>query len=1786
MCLRIKYFATVTCLIMISLFNNGFAQISIKNPFEDHVFTKNEGQWRNEEKEINRNIYFGAYLQGKHVFITNKGLVYKYLEYHNEEKGIFEKWFEKRRKPSIKKEEDEEEEYYKKGKYIPNYVFINYDGCQVNSEINAEGKSKSYTCYSASNNLNNTIKAFGYQKIILTDIYPHINVEFTIHQTGGFEYRFILKPNATVSDIKISYKGLDHLSINAANQLVCDINSNNKLIESKPIAFEKTSNKQITCSRFLNKEVQTFTLANYNKNQEIIIDPIVFDPTLTSYNKAYDIARDNNGNVIVYGGLCPYVLKKFDNTGALLWSFDWSTQPSPPTLYGDFVVDQTGNIIMIQGYPSGRIIKTDPNGTIIFNTILPGTTTATEFWRIAYNCDYSTLRLSGFVDVSGVYKQIVNVDPSNGNLVASAPLATDESRALFVAPNGDIYSLTPTQGLSSNPATNYFTKFDASLNSLYRVTSGYNNNEGSGIYQNVTYNGGSNAYANMNAITADLNNVYTYDGNTVYKRRESNGSYVGSVVIPNAITLGNSGIVIDPCHNIFVGTQSGVVQLDTNLSIINTLATPSQVYDICLYNDHILATGNGFVNELNFNTGCQLSAITTTIANTNCQTPFNGSASVSTPTNGTAPYTYLWNTGATSQTISALAPGKYWVKVKDAYCGNPKMKVDTVFIVDNITMPVASFTANSACIGSTTNFTNSSTPTSGSFSITNYLWDFDNDGTIDDLTQNPSYTYLTSGNHIVNLSVANAGNGCTTSLTQTVTVNSLPPIYAINTNSQCDTTKIDWINFSSVNSSLATGSSVGYSVSVTQSNGGLFPHAGMYGVGNFPSQYSVTNITNAIANNQAGLFTFCFNEPVINPQISLSSIGNPSTPVPVNTSEPYEVVWNGLNMQYPSNTQFIGQEGYTIVKFPGIHTCISFDYLVTESYCTVGFGLLDVKCQKDTVCANEQVAFLARGASTYTWNTGATTNTLTTNPTVSSQYTVIGTDNNGCKNSAILSIEVYTFVPVTVNSASICIGQQTATLTANNSITYTWFDPSTLSSSTGSIVTATPAISTDYTITATDINQCVQTVTTSVFVYSLPTISVSSNTLCIGNAGPISASGAQTYTWASATTLSGATGASVIASPTISTNYTVTATDINGCINSNTTTVIVNPLPIITITSNTICIGKSGDLIASGASSYTWNSSSTLNSTTGATVTASPIVTTNYTVTATYLNGCVNTNTTTLTVNNSPNVSVTPSFSTCSTFTNNLTATGADTYTWLPSSTLSSSTGSVVVANPLTTQTYFVIGENTITTCTNTALVTISVTPTPTVIAIASPTIICPQQSSTLTASGASNYLWLPFNTLGNSVIASPTVNTTYTVIGANGTCTNSVEVAVTVTVNPTITVTTETICSGNSANLTANGAVTYTWNPSTYLNTNQGSNVTSTTSSTFIYSVIGSSALGCKSSETLQVTVVKTPTVSIVANPLTICTGSSSVLTASGATSYTWIPAATVSNATSPSTAASPLSTTIYTAIGENNLGSLSCTSTQTMLIKVLPKIIPVLSPNSEICEGQSTKIFAQGGNIYHWFPTLNVSKPNDSVTVVKPTSTTIYTVFVSYNSMCPESATLQVTVNPLPIIDAGKDSTINIDESIVLQGTGNVQVGFLSPNDEPLVCNWCSVVEVSPKETTCYVLEGYSDRGCRSKDEVCITITKFWDVYVPDAFTPNTDAINDYFLPVGYGITQIDLSIFDRWGAKIFNEANTQLGWDGTFKGVPSPQGVYTYQLIITSMNGEVTSKTGHVTLLYKLK
>ncbi len=444
-----------------------------------------------------------------------------------------------------------------------------------------------------------------------------------------------------------------------------------------------------------------------------------------------------------------------------------------------------------------------------------------------------------------------------------------------------------------------------------------------------------------------------------------------------------------------------------------------------------------------------------------------------------------------------------------------------------------------------------------------------------------------------------------------------------------------------------------------------------------------------------------------------------------------------------------------------------------------------------SICAGQCVQLTSTSTGqvdTYQWNVsgGTITGAASANATVC--FNSAGTYNvsltvsnvNGSDTKTINSAITVNSTPVvTVNpaSSSLCAGSST-TLTTSGGTTYTWSPNTGLSSTTGSSVIANPNVTTTYTVTGTSSAGCTATAMASVLVSPIPTVSVGNTSICNGQSAPLTASGANTYTWSPNTAINSTTGSQVTVNPTITTTYTVTGLSANGCSATSSSVVTVNNVPTINAPSVTVCAGNPANLAATGADSYSWSPATGLNTTTGANVIANVSQNTTFTVTGVTAAGCAATATAVVTVGATIEITVNSPVI-CEGASVTLTASGASTYTWSPATDLNQTNGSIVIASPTTSTTYTVTGFNA-NGCSGEVLSIVAVKPPPTLTPINDS--ICKGQIANLSVIGANNFTWSPSAglsaTTGNSVQASVAVNSTYVVNGtdANG-CTASTQV-------------------------------------------------------------------------------------------------------------------------------------------------------------------------------------------------------------------------------------------------------------------------------------------------------------------------------------------------------------------------------------------------------------------------
>ena len=382
-----------------------------------------------------------------------------------------------------------------------------------------------------------------------------------------------------------------------------------------------------------------------------------------------------------------------------------------------------------------------------------------------------------------------------------------------------------------------------------------------------------------------------------------------------------------------------------------------------------------------------------------------------------------------------------------------------------------------------------------------------------------------------------------------------------------------------------------------------------------------------------------------------------------------------------------------------------------------------------------------------------------------------------------------------------------------------------------------------------------------------------------------------------------------------------------GCVSVSRTAVIftVNPNPIITVNNGAICAGQNFTINPAGASTYSYSSGLAI---------VNPSTNITYTVTGTSVAGCTNTAVSSVTVNPNPVITVNNG-TICAGQNFTIIAAGASSYSY--------SSGSSVIA-PTSNANYTVTGSN-VAGCSNTAVSIIIVNASP--IITVNSGAICLGQSFTINPNGANTYTIQG----GNSVV-SPSVNSTYNVIGTNtitGCISQSFATSnLTVNPNPTVSISgPSVVCLGESIALVANGANTYVWNNNATTTTIV---ITPTTTST--YSVVGTDTNGCVGlSASLGVIVNTVPIISIASTATTICVGEGVILTANGANTYTWSGGLNTS-----SISVSPSVSTTYSASGSGTNGCVGsntlqvivsqCTSINTIASKTEFKVYP--NPNN----------------------------------------------------------------------------------------------------------------------------------------------------------------------------------------------------------------------------------------------
>ncbi|MGZ4056140.1 MAG: PKD domain-containing protein [Bacteroidia bacterium] len=763
-------------------------------------------------------------------------------------------------------------------------------------------------------------------------------------------------------------------------------------------------------------------------------------------------------------------------------------------------------------------------------------------------------------------------------------------------------------------------------------------------------------------------------------------------------------------------------------------------------------------------------------------------------------------------------------------------------------------------------------------------------------------------------------------------------------------------------------------------------------------------------------------------------------------------------------------------------------------------------------------------------------------------------------------------------------------------------------------INITPAVSTTYTCTITSVAgaSCTTFLTYNVNVYPPASVSSTSQTVCAGTAATITATPTipgGSYSWAPG----GQTTASITVTPAATTNYVCTYTDLNGCSDTSHSTVTVTPLPVVTVNSPSICPGGTANLVATGATTYSWSPGVTVTGV--GTADASPVVTTSYTVTGTTA-GC--SSTAVATVTNGGTIAVTVNSPTiCDGQTALLTASGGTTYAWTAGAT---STGvNTASATPATTTTYTVTG--TTGGCSGTAVSTVTVNPLPTV-TVNSPSA-CAGQTANLSAAGATTYTWSAgaTSTGVNTATASPAATTTYTVTGTTTGCSNTAISTVTINAAPVSNAGPDIlICTGNTGNLgTATTAGdTYVWSPVTGLSSSTISNPTvtltngGTATTTSAYTVTTTNtATGCTSTDAVNVSVDPVQTAN-AGSAQSLCFGSSVTLAGSvggSATGGTWSggsgtfsPNATTLNAVYTPGAADTVGGSVTLTLTSNGPGSCPFASSNVTLTFYPTPVVnfTVDDPNGcpvHCATFTDLSTVAGGGSIVSW--NWNFGDGNSS-TVQNPThcyqNTGMYDVSltVTSNNNCTATYTIihMVTVFAVPVaaFDPSPNPASIFDGNITMnnQSSSDVTSWYWNFGDgDTLAPNTPSPTHLFPTVnpgTYDVTLTVYNSDGCSASVMHPVEVGPEFTFYIPNCVTPNGDGVNDYFQGYGVGIVDYDIWIFDRWGNMIFHGTYLDDKWDGRANGGAdvAQQDVYVWKVKLTDVFGKKHHYIGTVTIV----
>lgn len=762
-------------------------------------------------------------------------------------------------------------------------------------------------------------------------------------------------------------------------------------------------------------------------------------------------------------------------------------------------------------------------------------------------------------------------------------------------------------------------------------------------------------------------------------------------------------------------------------------------------------------------------------------------------------------------------------------------------------------------------------------------------------------------------------------------------------------------------------------------------------------------------------------------------------------------------------------------------------------------------------------------------------------------------------------------------------------------------DITTISSTTIDNPKAYPNEDTQYKVVVEDIDGCIDSMYASLFIKQIPDLSLKPDTsICPHQEVQLSVTSTnktlKTVLWEyNESTIDDVLSLTPVVKPAATSWYKVTGTDTDDCINTDSIEVVVTPFPVVDAGEDKkLCRGDSINLLATGATSYSWSPSTFLNATDIANPQTKPTDTITYIVTG-VTNGCALNDTVFIGLTELINLTIEPIPSLCVGDTTQLVINTPKTLSTIAWTGDIGSLSSTSIENPLafpTVTANYKVNVVDIDGCRDSLEASVTPKLLPTVLA-EKDTTICGGETVQLVGSSdksVQSILWQnKESTLSStttlSPLATPTETTTYRLtITDLDNCKNEDDVTVTVNPYPVVDAGADTkICTGETASLLATGADDYLWNPSSSLNFDNIANPEASPVDTTEYIVTGTTN-GCSANDTVIVNVLDNPIPQVtIQYDKDICEGEVvrfdivAQENLGSSPTYQWY---RTSGATKlpisqkefalDSTFVTGDAFSLEVVSNEICVTPLNQTASSNMLY---PKVFPYpdleITGITRVCYGENIMVFVQDrkGLVtnYSWVDNQNkvlFESSNSSEEFINIIEDKYVKVIGSSNNCADTSNTLLLQPIIVSLNIEVKDSIIFGDQTTELYIASNaatVQI-LTKPDFMTSTYSGAEIVTVKPAITTDYLAYAENE-GCSATDSVRIRVLP--PVSAPYLFSPNDDGKNDLWIVKDldkYPYTRV--TILNRWGTEVAKLEQGKNTWDGSNQfGGKLPDGVYYY-------------------------